>query len=67
MWHQEDSMSIRVELKRCPQNHPCPAIRTCPVGALSQKGNAAPVVDPDKCIDCGACINFCPMGALQAE
>ncbi len=59
-------MAIAVELRRCPQNHPCPAVRVCPVGALIQKGYDAPKVDEKKCIDCGKCVRFCPMGALQA-
>lgn len=49
----------------CPQNHPCPAVRVCPVNALIQKGFNAPVIDLDKCTNCGKCIKFCPMGAIQ--
>ncbi|MHB0858640.1 MAG: 4Fe-4S binding protein [Anaerolineae bacterium] len=60
-------MAIRVVGSRCPQNHRCPSLRACPVGALSQQGVAAPKVDPDKCIDCGKCLRTCPMGALQNE
>jgi Fe-S-cluster-containing hydrogenase component 2 len=55
---------LTVSKSRCPQNHPCPSIRVCPVGALSQKGYSAPVVDEDKCIKCSKCVRFCPMGAL---
>ncbi|MFA7253099.1 MAG: 4Fe-4S binding protein [Patescibacteria group bacterium] len=58
-------MPIYVDNNRCPQNHPCPAIKVCPVQALSQTGYGAPEVDSDKCLDCGKCSNFCPMGALQ--
>ena len=58
-------MAIEVKIARCPQNHPCPAVRVCPVGALVQKGYEAPVVDKKKCIDCGKCSAFCPMSALQ--
>jgi ferredoxin len=60
-------MALTVKTSRCPQNHPCPSIRVCPVGALSQKGYAAPVVDMDKCIKCGKCVRFCPMRALALE
>lgn len=48
----------------CPQNHPCPAVKVCPVGALSQRGFNAPDIDHDKCIRCGKCSNFCPKKAL---
>ena len=57
-------MAITVDLRRCPQNHPCPAVRKCPHGALVQSGSDAPVVDEKKCTECGVCVRFCPMGAL---
>ena len=60
-------MILAVKHNKCPQNHPCPSVRVCPVGALSQKGYAAPVVDMDKCIKCGKCVRFCPMRALVLE
>lgn len=56
-------MSLVLE-ERCPQNHACPLINICPVDALSQKGFAAPQIDEQKCIDCGACIDFCPYRAV---
>ena len=49
---------------RCPQNHPCPLVRLCPAGAISQKGFAAPVIDADKCLDCGICSKNCGQGAV---
>ena len=60
-------MAITVQKWRCPQNHRCPALRVCPVGALSQNGVGAPVIDEAKCTSCGKCVRFCPMGALQRE
>jgi ferredoxin len=59
-------MSVNVEVARCPQNHPCPAVRVCQFNALSQDGYSAPSVDEDKCEDCGKCVSFCPRGALQS-
>ncbi len=53
--------------ENCPQNHKCPAIKVCPVGALSQVGFNAPIIDYDKCIKCGKCSNFCPKKALILE
>ncbi|WMJ22560.1 4Fe-4S binding protein [Paludicola sp. MB14-C6] len=59
--------SLVVKIERCPQNHTCPSVRICPVGALTQKGYSAPTVDKDKCIKCGKCVSFCPKRALVLE
>lgn len=58
-------MLITVSKQACPQNHKCPAINVCPVGAISQDGFSLPKVDQDKCIKCGKCISFCPTGAIR--
>lgn len=52
---------------RCPQNHPCPSVRVCPVNALKQEGFKAPEVDQEKCVKCGKCVKFCPRGALALK
>ena len=59
-------MAFKVIPERCPQNHPCPSVSVCPVGAITQQGFAAPTIDPTKCIDCGKCMRHCPMGAFKA-
>ena len=33
-----------------PQNHKCPAVNVCPVGALSQEDFNAPKIDYDKLV-----------------
>ncbi|MEA4816151.1 MAG: 4Fe-4S binding protein [Lachnospiraceae bacterium] len=58
---------LKVDKNRCPQDHVCPAMRVCPVGALSQKGFSLPVVDHSKCLLCGKCVKFCPKKALILE
>lgn len=57
-------MAVTVITKKCPQNHACPAMYECPVGALKQDGFKAPTVVADLCIDCGKCARMCPRGAL---
>ena len=60
-------MSVKVVTSRCPQNHKCPAIRVCPFNAITQKGYSAPVIVLEKCVSCGKCTSFCPMGALVLD
>ncbi len=44
----------------CPQNHPCPSVRTCPTGAIVQDSiYSAPRIDQDLCTECGACSQAC--------
>ena len=57
----------KIIIDNCPQNHKCPAVKVCPVGALSQDGFNAPKIDYDKCIKCGKCSNFCPKKALVLQ
>lgn len=58
-------MAIIVDKKRCPENHPCPSVKVCPAGALTQNGFNAPKIDESKCISCKKCVRFCPMGAFK--
>jgi Fe-S-cluster-containing hydrogenase component 2 len=60
-------MKLAIKKGLCPQNHKCPAVKACPVDALSQQGMAVPVVDEETCIACGKCAEACPTGALQME
>jgi ferredoxin len=56
---------MRVAQNKCPQDHKCPAIKVCEVQAISQNGYSLPVIDESICVDCGKCIEFCPMGAIS--
>lgn len=58
---------LKIIVERCPQNHKCPSVSICPVGALSQKDFEAPTIDYSKCIACGKCSSFCPKKALVLE
>ncbi|MEM2341624.1 MAG: 4Fe-4S dicluster domain-containing protein [Candidatus Bathyarchaeia archaeon] len=45
----------------CAQCHDYPCVDTCPVKALSvNKETGAVIVDREKCIACGRCIDACP-------
>ena len=39
-------MALTVDNLRCPQNHRCPLLTVCPVGAITQSGFGLPVIDP---------------------
>ena len=56
---------ITIDKNKCPQNHRCPSINVCPVGAISQNGFELPVINQELCIECGKCIKFCPRKAIQ--
>jgi Fe-S-cluster-containing hydrogenase component 2 len=60
--------TIKIEASRCPQNHICPVIRVCPVGAISQKSPfSAPEIDEDKCTACGKCTKYCGYRAFSIK
>ncbi len=51
---------IVVNDRFCPQNHPCPAVATCPQGAIVQDDFfSAPRIDHDLCTECGVCAGVC--------
>ncbi len=51
---------IVVDAAHCPKNHPCPAVRLCPVDAIVQDDIfSAPRIDHERCIECGACVSAC--------
>lgn len=60
-------MALTIDKDLCPQNHACPLIAICPVGAISQNGFALPVIDPDKCIECGKCARKCGKHAIRKQ
>jgi ferredoxin len=60
-------MPLTIDKKFCPQNHRCPLLQVCPVEAISQNGFELPVIDAEKCIECGKCTRHCGMGAVSKK
>jgi len=58
---------IKVENAKCPQDHQCPLVGICPVGAITQEGFSAPTIDGETCIGCGQCTMACPYQAVSFE
>ena len=59
---------ISVNAAACPQNHPCPAVRLCPTGALTQDDVfSAPRLDQELCTECGACTSACRVFSRVAD
>jgi ferredoxin len=43
-------------------------IEVCPVDCIHETGDDRMVyIDPDDCIDCGACVDPCPVEAIYSE
>ena len=40
-------------------------VAVCPVDCFHEGANML-VIDPDECIDCGACVPVCPVSAIFA-
>jgi len=57
-------MAFVIDKNRCPQNHVCPILRICAAGAISQNGYGLPIIDVEKCSECGKCTRFCGMQAV---
>ena len=68
---------IKFACHKCPDNvvkvtdscqgclaHPCKEV--CPKGAISFV-NGKSVIDQEKCIKCGKCLNACPYGAILRQ
>ena len=59
---------IAVNVHACPQNHPCPAVQYCPVGAIVQSSIfEAPHIEYDKCTECAACTRVCRVFSLAKD
>ena len=69
----EMSKIAYIEPNRCDRSPFCPAVRSCPAGAIKKipgKGIMAFLgrgyeIDKEKCTGCMVCVNNCPMSAIN--
>lgn len=54
---------FKIDGHKCRGHLAC--MRACPTQAIRVKDGKARLL-PELCIDCGACLNVCPSGAIQA-
>ena len=62
IWEGTDKV-IHVDKDRCLSHPDCPAMRTCPTEAISNRF----VIDRHLCINCGTCTLQCPGGVFRAR
>ncbi|MFC7392135.1 indolepyruvate ferredoxin oxidoreductase subunit alpha [Scopulibacillus cellulosilyticus] len=50
----------------CKDEKAAECVETCPVDCIHEGDNMY-YIDPDSCIDCGACEAVCPVEAIYAD
>jgi len=58
--------------KLCDHSPFCAAKRVCGLGAITQKTKwlfkaDVPLIDRDKCVGCGKCVDYCPHRAIKMK
>lgn len=59
-------MGVKVDKSICSKCAECVGLSYCPMGVYSvdeQTGEV--IIDNEKCVDCGLCVNTCPAGAIK--
>ena len=61
------NVSIELRSERCNHCNNSPCVRCCPTGASHFEDGGIVVVNHNKCIGCGACIESCPYDARYSH
>jgi NAD-dependent dihydropyrimidine dehydrogenase PreA subunit len=57
--------TIELDLSRCNGCRMC--MRVCPHPVFGDPTGSVQILEPDMCIECGACVINCPEGALSVN
>jgi len=60
---KEGSIKITVDYDKCSGVGEC--VTACPVGIFEVKNGKAVAKNIAECIECCACVNACPKGAIE--
>lgn len=59
-------MSAIINFKICDNSSECSCLSVCPVKAITWDSKKKTLlIDESKCINCGLCVNACPVGAIK--
>ena len=61
------NVSIELRAERCNHCANSPCVRCCPTGASHFEDGGIVLVEHNKCIGCGACIQACPYDARYSH
>jgi NAD-dependent dihydropyrimidine dehydrogenase PreA subunit len=57
--------TIKLDRTRCNGCRMC--MKVCPHPVFSSSNGVVEVLEPDSCMECGACVINCPEGALSVQ
>ncbi len=63
MRYLEDVTTLVLDKELCVGCTLCTVV--CPHGVFEMNDNKAEIVDLDGCMECGACVNNCPVYAIR--
>jgi Fe-S-cluster-containing hydrogenase component 2 len=65
--HSTGGLSTGFAAARCLACDPAPCAEVCPTGAYSQRPGGGVIVKNVLCIQCGKCVEVCPLDAIYQD